>query len=234
MTKKPRKKKVSEMSNEEVRALWKEEERKKAWESRQNEPLKHDTGNSYVDEREFIAKKEEKEIKDAWRKLIAEAKVRFPETLADRFSINPTRKIAALAELWRWPKAKIAKAAGVNERTVYKWLNEPEVKQFQEAVEYYTGTKDGKDMMDREVYQSIQVLKDMRDDGETADSVRKDIAFWFIEHKYGKPKERREHSGFNLGDLTKEIRALKDSEKDKFLEEVELEEILDDDDARKH
>ena len=124
MPKKPAAKKLPlskrnplDLTKEETRKLWAEEERLKEWQARQDRPAQQDTGNSYVDDRRYMTE-EEKETKDAWNKLIAEAKVRFPESLADRFSLAPTHKIAALAELFGWTRTKIASAAGVSEKTI--------------------------------------------------------------------------------------------------------------------
>lgn len=180
-------------------------------------------GRSYSDERKKAL--EDEENKDAWRKLIAEAKVKFPEALADKFELTPNKKLCGIARMLGWSNKKIHQASGINEKTLRNWFNKPDLKEFMDAFEYYQGTKDGKDMLKREIYPSIQVLKEIRDDMSAPASVRRDISQWFFEQLHGKAKETREVKGQSIKALTQELMNLKGQEIDELELEDELEEI---------
>ena len=215
--------KIGEMSAKESRNLFKALEREKQSDIKANLP----EGSSYIDERKRL---ESDEAKDAWRKLIQEAKVKFPENLADKFALTPNKKISAIANMLGWSQRKISMASGIAESTLSKWFALSEVKEFMEAFEYYQGTKDGKDMLKREVYPSVQVLKEIRDDTSAPASVRRDISTWFFEQLHGKAKETREIKGYNIKNLTQQLMDLKKGAQHELQIDAELEEELDNED----
>ncbi len=60
--------------------------------------------------------------------------------------------------------------------------------------------------MAKEQYNSLEVLRELRDDPSVSASTRKEIAVWFFEAQNGKAKERKEISTINLKDLTKQLK----------------------------
>ena len=91
------------------------------------------------------------------------------------------------------------------------------------AVQYHTGNKDSKEIIDNEQYTSLQVLKDLRDDPMTSASTRKEIAIWFFEQKHGKAKESKEIKGINLKDLTEQMKQAKSDDILALLDDEPLE-----------
>jgi hypothetical protein len=201
----PKKKKVTELSKAETRELWEYEEKKKQLEERiakANDEAGPDS--PYIDDRNLIDP-EEKDLKDAWQKLIALARVKFPEEHAARFKLKPRQRLVAIAHVYGWSNKQIKTASGLGSSTISTYLNDPLVQEFMAAFHHFLGEADGKSLIDKEIWASIQVLKDLRDDTRTPASVRQSVATWFYEQKYGKSKEVREVKGPGIKDLTEKL-----------------------------
>ena len=212
---------VGKLAPKEAKKLWTRLEKEKQFEEQEQKRLQG--GSSYIDDRN-LKDPETLEAQDDWKRLLQQLKVSFPEALADKFELRPKQKAAALAKMLGWTQEKISKASGVAKRTLYTWFRNPEILEFQKAFEYYTGTRDGKDMLDREIYPSIITLKDIRDDTKSPASVRRDISQWFYEQKYGKAKETREIKGQNIKELTQELMNLRKNAKDDIISDITIEE----------
>jgi hypothetical protein len=96
-----------------------------------------------------------------------------------------------------------------------------------EAFDFQQGSADHKKLLDREIFSSIETLKELRDDSSTPASVRQSISTWFFEQKYGKAKETREVKGHNIKELTKEL--MKHKPQDMFQIDEDEDEVI-----RKH
>ncbi|GEM_PF-4310658 len=154
--------------------------------------------------------KEIAESQSDWDKLKTLAQLKFPPHLAEKFKLRPEQRLAAIAFCIGWSIEKISLASGIHRNTISRWFNSEEtVQEFMKAVQYHTGNKDSKEIIDNEQYTSLQVLKDLRDDPMTSASTRKEIAIWFFEQKHGKAKESKEIKGINLKDLTEQMKQAK-------------------------
>lgn len=204
--------KPSQLPTKQTRKLWKQLQKEKE----QEERLAKTDGESFSAPRKSpkTATPEDATLAESWNALKAEAKIRFPEHLSDKFDLEPVKKTVAMAHMIGWSQNQIAKAAGLNQSTINRYLKELPVREFMEAFEYYRGTKDGKDMLKREIYPSIQVLKEIRDDSSAPASVRRDISQWFFEQLHGKAKETREIKGQSIKSLTQELMRLKEDDFD--------------------
>lgn len=186
-----------------MREEWRAEERKKAKAEKIAEASLPSLAYDSADAEEAV---EAAEAQNDWERLKTIAKLKFPDHLAMKFKLRSEERLAAIAVAIGWTVERIALASNRNTTTVYRWLNKEEAQEFIKAFEYHNGTQDAKELIDREQYQSLQVLKDLRDDPTTSASTRKEIAIWFFEAKYGKAKDRKEVTTVNLRDLTEAIR----------------------------
>lgn len=221
----PKKKKVTELSKAETRKMWEHEERKKQLEARIAEANDDAEPNSpYFDDRELGDDPETKDLKDAWQKLIALSRVKFPEEHAARFKLRPRQRLVAIAHVYGWSQKQIATASGLSPNTIRGYLAEPLVQEFQRAFHHFLGEADGKSLIDSEIWASVQVMKDLRDDTRVPPAIRANCAKWFWETKFGKPKETQEQIGPSIKSLTEELMKaaskklkLQDEEDDEFL-----------------
>jgi hypothetical protein len=70
----------------------------------------------YFDDRHIPEDPETKDAKDAWKQLIAVARVKFPEHLAAKYQLRPKQRLVAIARTLGWEVKKIAKASDIHER----------------------------------------------------------------------------------------------------------------------
>jgi transposase len=201
------------LTPKQTKALWKREEMLKKRQA-EIEAGTLNPDSPYFDDRHIPEDPETKDAKDAWKQLIAVARVKFPEHLAAKYQLRPKQRLVAIARTLGWEVKKIAKASDIHERTIYRWLEQPDVQAFMEAFDFQQGSADHKKLLDREIFSSIETLKELRDDSSTPASVRQSISTWFFEQKYGKSKETREVRGYNIKDVTKEL--MKHKPKDLF------------------
>lgn len=191
---------------EDPKLIWAQEERRKKIE----EESRLADDSPYADDR-AVQEVEDKELKDAWNQLAAVARIKFPEKYAARFMLAPRKRLAAVATVLEWTPSQIASASGFSETSIRRWLKEPAVMEFIEAFQHFQGSKDGRSLLDQEVYPSILAMKEIRDDSRSPAAVRKDIAKFFLEMKFGKPKELVEQTGTDIKSLTEALREMKQS-----------------------
>lgn len=212
---------VPEKTPKEYQVEFAAERRKQVVEKKIEEAKNIDPTSPYMDDRSFGDSAEDKDLKDAWKQLIRVAEIRFPKAHAAKFNLQPRQRLMAIAQIQGWTIEQIVKASGFSRSTVFRCLKDPLVQEFQIAFEQFVGKRDGREMLEAEIYSSIQVLKDLRDDPRTPASVRQNVCQWFWEQKYGKAKETREVKGDSIRDLTK---LLMDKAQDKYTEKEEKEE----------
>lgn len=187
--------------------LWRSEERNK------RRQAKIDEAKQVADVYLGPSTVEEQEAQSDWQRLATTAQLKFPPHLAAKFNLSPNKRLAAVAHVLGWTIEKISAASGTHRNTISKWFNtDDNVKAFVEAFEFHTGSKDSKDLVAKEQYNSLEVLRELRDDPSVSASTRKEIAIWFFEAQNGKAKERKEITGVNLKDLTKQLKDTKGSE----------------------
>ena len=91
------------------------------------------------------------------------------------------------------------------------------VLEFIKAFNYHNNPEQVKEAIDKELYSSVQVMRDLRDDPRVSASTRADIAKWFWEQKFGKAREHKEVRGVNLRELTEAL-----NEKSALLDDIDL------------
>jgi hypothetical protein len=192
------------VDNRDPRVIWAEEERKKTRQKVINEAK---AANPAYDGPETP---EEEDAKSDWEHLKDVAKVKFPAHLAAKFNLTPEQRTFCVAHCLGWPQTKIALASGRNVKTVKRWLEEEVSVEFIAAFNFHIGQKDSKELIDREQYSAIDVLRTIRDDPTVSASTRADVAKWFYEQKHGKPKESREITGMNVRELTEQLMKLRE------------------------
>lgn len=185
---------------ENAKTIWLEEEKKKAQQARIEQAR---AKSAAYDGPETV---EEAEAISDWDLLSTIGAGRFPDHLALKFNLTWLERRVCIARAIGWELEKIALAAGKDRSTISRWLAKEECQKFLAAFEYHAGTRDTKELIDKEVYNSLQVLVDLRDNPLTSASTRADISWRFIEAKYGKAKETKEVKGINLRDLTEQLR----------------------------
>ena len=186
-----------------LRAIWREEEKKKVRQSKLEEVKAH---SSAYDGPETA---EEEELQSDWQRLRVTAKIKFPEHLALRFNLSPTQRLIGIAHCLGWNQAKIATASGLNASTVSRHLAKDNVIEFIRAFKIHIGTEDAQQIIKREQFASLEVLRDLRDDTTVSATTRKDIAIWFFEAEHGKSREAKENKGTDIRALTEELAALR-------------------------
>lgn len=191
---------MSKPKVENAKAVWAAEEKRKAQEARIQIAKSRSAAYSGPDN------VEEAEAQSDWELLATVGAGRFPDHLALKFDLSWVERRICIARCIGWSQDKIALACGKTQPTVSKILGKQAAQDFIAAFEYHAGTRDTKELIDKEVYNSLQVLVDLRDNPQTSASTRADISWKFIESKYGKPKETKEVKGINLRDLTEQLR----------------------------
>lgn len=183
-----------------AKAIWREEEQKKAQQARIDAAKSRSAAYSGPDTAE------EAEAQGDWELLATIGAGRFPDHLALKFDLSWIERRVCIAKCIGWTLEKIALAAGKDRSTIGRWLAKQPAQDFIAAFEYHAGTRDTKELIDKEVYNSLQVLVDLRDNPQTSASTRADISWKFIEARYGKAKETKEVKGVSLRDLTEQLR----------------------------
>lgn len=182
-----------------LRSMWKSEEKKKALKAVEDREASLGAvyeGNDPVDDA----------VQSDWQKLVALCRLRFPPHLAAKFNLKPVQRVVAIAYSIGWPIEKIATSAGIHRNTVTRWLKDDLVEEFTKAFQYHTGSRDSREVIEGEQYNSVLVLKELRDDPQVSASTRKEIAMWLFEQIHGKAKETKEIKGTNLRDLTEQLK----------------------------
>lgn len=201
------------------RQIWLEEERKKRIFAEIEEKKRLATEGDGV--YSGPVSPENEIMQSDWEKLAEIARAKFPIHLAEKFPITQDQRKAAIAWSLGWSQEKIAQASGVHRNTVSRWFKENEnVKQFLEAFSYHNGSKDAKEVLDKEVYSALQTMIQLRDDVTVSASTRADAAKWIWEQKYGKAKESKEIKAINLRDLYEKMQETQLS-KSSILEELD-------------
>lgn len=164
---------------------------------------------------------EDEDLRSDWKHLVDIAKVKFPEHLALKFQLKPPQRVCAIGHIIGWTTDKMARASGQSQRTIQRWLSHELVQEFIKAVQYHEGSRDNKELIDTELYSSILVIKELRDNPIVKAETRLAAAKWFYEQKYGKPKETQEvKSSVNIKDLTEQLMRSKTEPTD-FIESQE-------------
>jgi hypothetical protein len=148
------------------------------------------------------------ELREEWNELLDRFRVMFPSNLSGKFVLEASHKTLAVAKLLGWTYEKIVLASGFSQGHVTKILARPEVKEFMQAFEWHQGSRPAKELVAKEAYQSLEVLRTIRDDPSLNPGTRADIAKWFYEQQYGKPKEFREIQGTSIRDLTRQLQEM--------------------------
>ena len=183
--------------------LWTEEERLKQTAMVQAALA---SPTAYTDESGATGKADDMaEAKSDWEQLRLTAAVIFPSEMALRFNMSPRQRLAAIAHCLGWKPAKIMAAGKISKATLYAWLKREEFIEFCKAFDYHRGSKDSKELVDKEQYNALCVLRELMGDTKVSSSTRKDIAQWFYEQKHGKPKETREIQGTDVRKLTEQL-----------------------------
>lgn len=189
------------------KAMWREEERKK------RKQALIDEAKATSDAYNGPSSVEEEEAKSDWQRLIETAQIKFPAHLASRFNLTPIQRLCGVAHCIGWSVEKIALASGLHRSTVSKYLNHNDnLQEFIKAFDYHTGNKDAREILDKEQYNSLQVLRELRDDPSVSASTRKEISIWMFEMKHGKAKEHKEIKGISIRELTEELMKSRDAE----------------------
>ena len=214
-----------------LRKLWRDEEKKKRIQEQLDKERAiraKDLESARSTQKDLPESADEILAQSDWQRLAAISSIKFPDHLAEKFNITQPQRLVAVAFCIGWTYEKIALASGLSARTVSRYLNEIEgVREFITAFQYHNGSVDSKELIDKEQYTSLEVLKSLRDDPSTSASTRKEIAIWFYEQKHGKAKESKEIKGINLRDLTEQLK--KSKEDFALLTEEELDERSDQD-----
>lgn len=186
--------------SEDLKKMWREEERKKKLQAKLDKANEARPGYEPRTVKEFEAQSD-------WGKLAITADLKFPSHLTEKFNLKPEQRLVAIAHCIGWDNKKIAIAAGMAESTVSRWLNQNDlILAFIDAFKYHTGSASTKSLIDQEQYASLETLKLLRDDPSVSASTRKEIAIWMLEQKLGKAKESKEIKGINLRDLTEQLK----------------------------
>ena len=189
--------------------IWKEEEARKAKQAKTaaERKIRLEGDGVYTGQE---AEEVNPELQSDWERMAELARTKFPPHYAEKYKLSPNQRVSAIAWCLGWSQEKIAKASGCHQTTVSRWFRENEnLKQLIEAFNYHSGNKDSKEIVDREVYNSLQTVVSLRDNMEISAPTRLDAAKWIWEQKYGKAKESREIKGVNLRDLTEALKARK-------------------------
>ncbi len=205
----------------EARAAWKREEKLKREQAKIDEQKRIAAEGDGVYSGPLTA--EEVEIQSDWEKLVAEARLKFPEHLALKFNLKPQQRAVAVAFTLGWSQVKIESASKISRKTISKYLQDPVVKEFIEAFNLHTNPKGTgqtniKSFVEKELYNSVMVMKELRDDPSVSATTRADISKWFYEQVFGKAKETKEVRGVDIKKLTEELNASRN-----LLGSVELE-----------
>jgi len=184
---------------EDLRAMWKAEERKKLRDQQIADAQA--TSPAY----DGATSTEEETAKTDWEKLKVTAKLRFPDHLAMQYSLNPSKRLVAVAHCLGWENTKIATASGLSPSTIGRYLADDNTREFIKGFQYHNGTREAKEVIDSEVYASVKTLTDLRDDPSVSASTRADVAKFFIAMKYGKPTEKSEVKTTDLRALTESV-----------------------------
>lgn len=140
-----------------------------------------------------------------WDRLKLIAKRQFPARLAMQFDLRPLERLVGIAYVFGWSQEKIATAAKIDRRTVYRWLQRPELQEFIQAFEYHKGTRDAKELIEKEQYNSLLVMKEIRDDTTVSAATRADVSRWFYEQQHGKARETHVQETSPVRQLTEEL-----------------------------
>jgi Homeodomain-like domain-containing protein len=142
---------------------------------------------AYDDSAEPVAQVErsaaaDKALEDEWNGLRRNAMATFPEG-ARILGLSPKNRLVAMAHCLGWPKAKIARASGLSQRTVERWLYErPDVKTFIHEFNLRTGNKDIlKETLSELEYMAVQCVKGImadKDDSEGIKRLKLDASKW--------------------------------------------------------
>lgn len=200
---------MSKLLDPEVRAareVWRQEERKKQKDAAIAAAKRLKTQGDGVYTGPNSA--EEAQTQSDWEKLAAIARVKFPPHFAEKFDLSPNQRLAAIAWSMGWNQDKIAKASGVHQSTISRWVTDSApFNEFVRAFGYHTGSEDAKAALDKEVYAALQTMISLRDDTSISAATRADAAKWIWEQKYGKAKESKEIKAVNLRELQETIRS---------------------------
>lgn len=198
------------MSKEKTPAqIWKEEEARKAKQAKTaaERKIRLEGDGVYTGQE---AEEVNPELQSDWERMAELARTKFPPHYAEKYKLSPNQRVSAIAWCLGWSQEKIAKASGCHQTTVSRWFRENEnLKQLIEAFNYHSGNKDSKEIVDREVYNSLQTVVSLRDNSDVSASTRLDAAKWIWAQKYGTPKEVKEIRGVNLRDLTEAVKGHK-------------------------
>jgi predicted transcriptional regulator len=190
---------MSDEKPEDLKKMWAEESVKK---SREDQAAKDAAPSEAYD---GPSTADDAADKSDWEKLKITAKLRFPDHLALRYALSPVKRLVCVANVLGWDQPKIATASGLSQSTISRYLTDANCAEFIKAFSYHTGSREAREVMDQEVYASIKVVADLRDNPDIQASTRLDAAKFFISMKYGKPTEKSEVKTTDLRSLTESI-----------------------------
>ena len=185
--------------DQDLKKMWQEESIKKAREAAQEASVAPSTAYDGPSTADDAADKSD------WEKLKITAKLRFPDHLALRYALSPVKRLVCVASVLGWDQPKISSASGLSQSTISRYLADANAGEFIKAFSYHTGSREAREVMDQEVYASIKVVADLRDNPDIQASTRLDAAKFFISMKYGKPTEKSEVKTTDLRSLTESI-----------------------------
>lgn len=143
------------------------------------------------------------ELKSDWEYLKQVAKVEFPE--GTRYlGLSPKNRLIAIAKCLDWSIAKIAKASGTPQRTVYNWLKRPDIRLFMDDFNMKQGTSSPDKLVNSNAIKGLKFLETVlneQDTSESAKRIRFQAALAAIERRWGKPTQPVEHKGETIRQL---------------------------------
>jgi uncharacterized protein (DUF952 family) len=168
------------------------------------------------------------EAKDDWEHLRRVAKVQFPEGVR-HIGLSPNNRMVAIAHCLGWTQGRIARASGLNQGTISKWLKRPDMKVFIDEFNLKQGTEDVMTKFTELEYKAVQCVNGILSDPDSSDSMKRlklDASKWVFDRSRGKPNQPVEHKGEavrQLMDTMKEIGKISLSdEEEKELFETEV------------
>jgi hypothetical protein len=126
-----------------------------------------------------------------WEKLKRNAHESYPSKLVNQATdgLNPKQRLAAYAYVLNWSTSKIAKESGLKEGTIKKWLKDPRVSSFIDAVRYQRGEKPVEEYYKAQAFSAARMLVDAMNNEGLSIQVRLKAAQTITERGIGKVQD---------------------------------------------
>lgn len=173
---------------------------------------------------------DQSDISSEWQELRKYIIIHFPEA-KEHANLSANQIMVAIAHCMGWSKSKIVENSGLKSRTVYAWLEKPELQHLINEFSLKQGQADPKTLINSLGFKALKVadtILSLVSDPRNLEflKVQKDMAKFIVQQAYGKPDENININEVSYKDIAETVYKKKSNDENVEISEEEEEALF--------